>query len=168
MQFSVHIEGGELKLDDKLDCRVCLTSEILLGEFVETPTVGRDPKPRPYPVKMDYSVLYIPMLSLYLAIWKMQDNDLIEHRSIIMPWQGGLPIQFKGQEHLELALRAGARRILSGQYLGGQHTNERTVFQPYEGLVDLFRSEGGGGVALATEAPSSMQAAPVTEAPVTE
>jgi hypothetical protein len=160
MQFSVHIEGGELKLDDKLDCRVCLTSEILLGEFVETPPVSAT---KHYPVKMDYSVLYIPMLSLYLAIWKMQDNDLIEHRSIIMPWQGGLPIQFKGQEHLELALRAGARRILSGQYLGGQHTNGRTVFQPYEGLVDLFRSESGAGVALATEAPSPMQAAPVTE-----
>jgi hypothetical protein len=163
MKFTVHIDGEGIKLDDKIDCRVCLASIIFMGEFKETPRVGaKDMTPKFYPVKMNFKAFYMPSLNLYLAMWGLEEDDFHQHRSIVMPWQGGLPVQFQISAHLEDALKQGAQRILSGQYHGGDYTNDRTVFVPYEGLLEVFQEEGG--VVLSNATPSPMQAAPAEPA----
>ncbi len=161
MKYSVHIEGKEIQLDEKIDCRVCLSSTILLGEFKETPRAGsKDMTPKLFPVNLEFTAYYLPSLSLYVTTWKLVDDDIQQHRSIMLPWQGGLPIQFHISAHLEEALRAGIRRVFSGQYKNGEYSNERTLFVPYEGLDELVRTEGEV-VVLASQEPSPMQAAPI-------
>ena len=136
-----HITGGELKLDEKIDCRVCVSSLILLGSFKKKANqYARSSSDTIFPINLDYSVVYLPILSLYVALWKLVGEDVPEHRSILMSWQGGVPVQLQSDKHLQEALRFGVKRVLSGEYRDGLYNTE--VFIPHRSLVERFKEEG--------------------------
>ena len=134
------IGTGDIKLDDKVDIRICFASEIHICDMLEPPR-GFGSKGESKNIYLQYTVVYIPVLQLYFAKWDLRGDyePPPQYRSIVKSWGGGLWVTIQATEHLQEAIKFAVARLLSGEY----HINTKghTII-PNKSLIQEFKDAG--------------------------
>ena len=140
----LHMSGigaGDFKIDENIPCRVCMASEVKLCDILEPGRGFGSSKPEPKAVYLMFTVVYIPILSLYFAKWEMRDDfdPPNQHRTIVKPWSGGLWVTVQATEHLKEALNLSIARLVAGKY---RISMDGKPIVPDPSLVQDFRDAG--------------------------
>lgn len=146
MEFSIEVEGEDLQLDAKVDCRTIVNGFIYLGEF----TTEDNQKE---PVRLGISALYYPNINCLVMLRSIQGDKLVNHRSTLIPWQGGLVAHMEVDSFLSQSLHWAAARLRDlGSFRGGKFA-QNYRFEPVDSFSPIFNSE--------PELPTPIGAAPV-------
>jgi hypothetical protein len=105
-----------MKLDTKIDLRVCSSSDILICQIEPKRNGHRSERSHIY---VNFTTIYIPDLSIYYTVWAIREGNTAkneQHRLEIVEWGGGLPITIKSMAHLKEAIENCISLIASKTY----------------------------------------------------
>lgn len=154
MQYSILVDGGNITLDEKVDCRKIIDGFIYLGRFVD----DRNKTNIEYtPVKVGVTAYYYLNIGCLILIRSIQGDSLIDHRSGIMAWNGGLVAHMEVDHFLSESLPWAAARLKDVEnFQGGKFSKFK--FEPAESLLNLFNVKE-------PSTPAPMEASPVAPEP---
>lgn len=134
MNFSIMVDGGNIKLDEKVDCRVLIDGFIYLGRFVN----DRDKlNTQSFPIKLGISAYYYRNIGCLVMIRSIVEDTVVEHRSLLTAWNGGLVSHMEVDRFLTESMVWAAARVKDVENLrGGIFSKDR--FECAESLTVLF------------------------------
>lgn len=167
MELSILVEGDGIQLDEKVDCRKIVNGYIYLGSFINDRIKDLiDPEP----IRLAISAYYYLNIGCLVMLRSIQGDLLLDHRSKIIAWQGGLVAHMEVDAFLGQSLHWAADRLHNLEFFQDGKFAHNYRFEPAESLAVIFNQvqlnaapETPARQALPEpQLPTSMSAAPVT------
>jgi hypothetical protein len=149
MEYSILVEGGSITLDGKVDCRKIIDGCIYLGLLANSKS---EVKIESKPIYLKVSAYYFLNLGCLVMLRNIKDDTVLEHRSAIIAWQGGLVTHMEVDRFLAQSIHWSAVRIRDADFLGGRFA--KGYFEPASSLAEIFNPSE-------PRVPTPMSAAPV-------
>ena len=151
MEFSILVEGNDIQLDEKVDCRRVINGFIYLGEFVNDSNPESIEKE---PIRLGVSAYYYLNIGCLVMLRSIQGDNLLDHRSNIIAWRGGLVAHMEVDFFLAQSLHWAAARLKDIESFRDGKFAKGYRFEPAASLAAVFNPPE-------PQVPAPMQAAPV-------
>lgn len=152
MEFSILVEGSDIKSDEKVDCRTLVNGFIFLGEFINETNQEAIEKE---PIRLGVSAYYYPNTSCLVLLRSIQEDKLLDHRSNIIAWRGGLVAHMEVDNFLAQSIYWAANRLRDLESFRDGKFAKNYRFEPMAGLASIFNPPE-------PQVPAPMEAAPVS------
>jgi hypothetical protein len=152
MEFSILVEGSDIQLDERVDCRRIINGFIYLGEFINDSNPESIEKE---PIRLGIRAYYYLNIGCLVMLRSIQEDKLLDHRSNIIAWRGGLVAHMEVDAFLAQSLHWAAARLRNLESFRDGKFAKNYRFEPAASLASIFNPPE-------PQPPTPMGAAPIT------
>lgn len=152
MEFSILVEGSDIQLDERVDCRRIVNGFIYLGNFIND---SNKDAIEMEPVRLGIRAYYYLNIGCLVMLRSIQEDKLLDHRSNIIAWRGGLVAHMEVDAFLAQSLHWAAARLRDLESFRDGKFSKNYRFEPAASLAIIFNPPE-------PQLPTPMGAAPVT------